>query len=378
MRLTSPQTRFKAYAKSLGSAKYEAPTGFADNWSAAMKITMNEDMSYSRSAVTKEAEAERTKTLMGYHEDGTIPDEIFSNFQNSGVEYKGLKDSLLAEYANKNLNLKDVKTDEEIYTSIRKSLKGDRDTAQNVFQNATYGGMLARFLAPMSAMLLDPVYIPTYFIGIGAAAKGAQILSIAAKVAAAESTMELVKQSNVYGWKADIGVDYSIREAATQVAIAAGVAGGVTAGIGAVSLGLKTLVKKGQVKAHVENVAVQSVKDSIDEISHNPDPKMEIGKHSEIVEGENTHQLNRNYAVSKEAVETTRANADVAIDEEQVKAFETLIADDPEALVVTGREIVTPEGNISETVNAKSLNDVFAKEKDEVMSLMDCVRAGLI
>lgn len=359
MRVSSPQASFKDYARSLGEAGYKEPSGFEDNWAAGWNLIKSEDRSTSRDSTIREAEAERKKQIFDFinDADNEVPEHILGAFSVQTLDRgDDLQYGRLTDYLRDKYGASHIRTDKEIMSGIRKNLQQERLQQQEVFAQQSGYGMAGMFGGIIASSLIDPIYLPTYFVGLGGMAKGAQVLKTVAKVAAVEAGAEALKQTQVYGWKEDIGVDYSLKDAAAAVATAAGVAGGITATVGGVQLGLKALARKARVNqlkmTAYEKMAADLNDANIDEMTQAPDADMSVNDYYSAVEGEQTHQLNRHYQVSEE--DTVKFKETEEIDPELDRAYDELRGE--------------------EDLQLQALKE----QQDEISTLIDCAQAGLI
>jgi len=222
------------YLEFIGRDKYVEPTGFWKNLHAAASQVVREDWSISR-WINDNPIADSKKRVMDAYYSGTITDEdMASNSDGSSLGW----DNIIRR-ANKKYNL-NIETLESAKGRLRDDLKAKREETQDVHSRATGAGVAGRFVGMFGAYAVDPVALPTYFMGIGAAAKGAQFLKALSVVAAGEAVAETVIQTSVYNWKNTIGVDYSVKDAALSIIA---VTGG-SAALGSVGYGIRGMLRK--------------------------------------------------------------------------------------------------------------------------------------
>ena len=254
--------------QSLGTAKFQEETGFIQNFDESFRLDLREGLSIS-SLVHQDAYNERKNILLGLYNEGIISKDIVE--QHTSVDVAGVRTinyNTLGKWTTDNLDVP-ISTDEEIKNNIYDELALKREIAERVGEHKSAGGVVGSLLGTMSAALIDPLLLPTYFVGLGPAARGAtwltRFLRSGVKVAKVEAGFEVIRQPNVYGWKKEIGADYNAVDAITQIAaagIGAGVLGGLAGSlvtpknitIGTVIDTLESAIKRGKTLAKAKNM----------------------------------------------------------------------------------------------------------------------------
>ena len=302
-----------------GVAKHVEESGFSENWGESLRLEIDEGLSISK-LIHSEQQQERTNTIMELYDSGEIPNSVMEQYSDSDVYgMTTMNYSSLARWVNNNLDTQ-VLTDEEIQANTRDDLKMKRGLGEEVFNRANWWGKFGQFAGSMHALALDPVYIPTYMFGIGAAAKGAGWLGRTAKAAAVvgglEVGVETAKQPFVYNWKKDIGVDYNFGDAFAQIAMAGAGGAGITAvGMSAMafSKNLLKFTRKTRIYGNsVSDEAVRVVENTARETGRMPEVTAQDGLAR--LEGEVQAQQKRNSTqadqpVYEEVVEAPAAEA---------------------------------------------------------------------
>ena len=337
-----------------GAAKHVEETGFVENWGESLRLEIDENSSASR-YVQNGLYQERTNKIMSQYEAGNIPDNIMEQFSSEDqlgqttIDYSGL-----GNWVNENLDEK-VLSDKEIQDGISDDLKMKRELSQDVFNRANWWGKFGQFAGTAHAMALDPIYIPTYFFGIGAAAKGVGYLSRVGRAAAVggavEAGMEGLKQPIVYRWKKDIGVDYSMKDALAQVAMAgvvgAGLMGG-TVSAAALSKQLGRFVKKNVIYGNkISEEAGQAVDNLVRETGR-MEPDLPAREGIENLEGEVKAQETRDSVDDMEPVDGSIKTDEGVVEEgiDPVDAERPIMVE-----TITGDQVNTTYAKVSEMAN---------------------------
>lgn len=165
-----------------------------------------------------------------------LPDEIMDTLSADGLYHDEIINYLRSINAPSDL-LEGLMTDEEIYERSRKNLQFNQDYYEDVLSRLDHwapkylgiGGGL------VGGTMTDITFLPGMFVSFGTAAKGASLLSkigkTGTKFAALTAAEEVVRETMVYKHKKNIGVDYSLRDALTNIGIAVGFSYGL-AGLG--------------------------------------------------------------------------------------------------------------------------------------------------
>ena len=215
--------KYREYLDSLPTAVHrEKDTGFVENWQTALGQAIDEETSIGR-RINEQPIHERNRAIYHMIYNGEISNELVQNYSYNGqLDFGGL-----AEYLKTKGH--DFKTDKELNDQIREDLQRRRRYANDVFANANTAGIAGQFAGNVHGQAVDPVLWPTYFVGVGSAAKATTFLGRFAKGAAiggaAEGAAEIVRQPIIFDWKHDIGVDYSVGDALANITMAVGAAG---------------------------------------------------------------------------------------------------------------------------------------------------------
>ena len=328
-----------------GAAKHVPESGFTENWGESLRLDLDEASSIS-TLLNSDLYTERNNKLWAKYDAGEIPDDVMETFAVEGYDGHGtFKYDELADWVNLELG-GDIRTDADIEDLIRDDLKTKRELGEEVFNRANWSGKLGQFIGSAHAAMIDPVLIPSYFIGIGAGARGATWFSrfgrAAGVTAMAEGGLETVRQPIIYNWKKDIGVDYKFKDAMTQI-LAAGLGAGIFSGTAsAVAGGLKKFVKKNVVKNSGDSdVAAKNLGSTARELDRAPDPNMDAAEHLQTLEGEVKRQQTRNSVAAEKplhddvaAEAAVKAEQDAPLTPEDEDAMITLPPDE-EGVVVT-------------------------------------------
>lgn len=254
-------------------------TGFVENYQTALGVTMNENMSFS-SMMNNQMYDDRDENVWKHVENGNIPEDIVESFNGDT--------GAIARYARTELGLTDIALDDELLDQRQKLIQGDADRATKIKSQAGAMGKVGAFLGELNAMLIDPVYLPTYLVGIGEVARGSQVLAAAARVGAVEAGAEALKQIPVYNHKQNMGIDYSVTDAMKEVGINAGFA--VTAELGILGFvaGLKRFSRGRVPQTGVEITAKQNIDAELTDLANHTEngglPDGSITDHMETKE----------------------------------------------------------------------------------------------
>lgn len=248
--LSSPSQTFLNKLRKNGFADNKPISTFTENFDMGLNVTAYENLSNSQSRVMAGHKQHRMAVLQKAVEEGTIPQEVFNGFRGMGTDWDngGVEWNLLARYAKKHYGL-DVMTDDEIKKGIREDLTIVKKSQQEIESRAGFTGKAGSVLGSLVSYALDPLTIPSYFIGYGEAATGARFLAGLGKVALAEGVTEAAIQTKVYQWKDEIS-EASLKEAITNVATVVGAVTGIGLTAHALSKSIsKFLGKRGVTEA---------------------------------------------------------------------------------------------------------------------------------
>lgn len=211
-----------------GPYKHEEPTSFVNNYQQALGSTIESGMSISRllSDVGRGYKKQRDEQLDSLLADGSIPED-YGKMLGDYMSYGDL-----AIIARDRLGLP-VRSDDEVNEAIRGDIRRNAAEANRVMGQASFTGKVGAVVGTLHAAMLDPPAIVGSVFGLGAAAKGATVLSrlaIAVGVGAGSAMAEeVVIQPFVYRWKQDVGLDYSVDDALKNIKYAA-IGGGILGG----------------------------------------------------------------------------------------------------------------------------------------------------
>lgn len=207
-------------AMMFGGSQYEEPTGFMENFQAAVGMTMLDNLSWS-GVFWHDRKEERRRKLYELGKSGRISQEEVNRYRGYDNEF--------AAYLQEKYGMEDVLTDDQIK---RKNQIEDEQLlgyGREVQANATFMGKVGGFFGNLPAYALDPFFAASLFIPAGHAARGATLLTRAAlrggMTAATEGALELARQPAIYHWRKDVGRDYDWKEGLLEVATAVGGAG---------------------------------------------------------------------------------------------------------------------------------------------------------
>jgi len=232
----------------------QAPsTGFVENYQTALGRFIDEDQSTSK-WFKEEPLRELDKTIYDSYDEGIITDDDINANTRDGADGPEWDKDVLVSLINERTGSKH-KNATETRDSIHDELKMRRAYADRVHSNARFSGVVGKFAGSFNAAMMDPATYPTYFIGLGPAAHGAnwarRAIVGAVKVGAAEGAIEAVFiQPKVYSWKKEIGVDYSVKDAVMSVATVVLGAGALTAAgptVKQLSKGIKKFLAKHEI-----------------------------------------------------------------------------------------------------------------------------------
>ena len=267
-----------------GPATYWANTGFFDNWQTAIGQMFDSNMSFSRFMNYTLPQRERDLQLERYIDEGKLPLHGMSTHRRSDkarvVDYNSL-----AHYA-KTLGLQ-TETDEELMERVRSDIKGREAYAADIFRRASFGGRVGQLAGTLHAAAVDPVNFPGYFIGVGAAAKGASYLSKMGRVLALGGGVAAASQAAIeipftLRWKHELHMDYDVKDALTNI-VMAGAMGtfipGTAVTVGHVSRSIKSLLASRLVrKAIEENPAAKEAERVLEQIAREADEGLHVGR----------------------------------------------------------------------------------------------------
>lgn len=212
--LNTPASDFDDQMDALPAAgSEEGASGFIENMITAAGQTWREDLSIS-SMVPTDEEEKRKARIWEYYRDGKISEGTMMYY---GNDYNGI-----AKEARHKNGIMDLPFDEEMDELNKAEYGRKRQDAQDVMERANPMGVFGAIVGGSAPIFLDPLLAPSYFMGYGEAAAGAKFLNVAKTALAVEATIEAVRQPLIMSHKDRIGADYGFKEAAQNVALAAG------------------------------------------------------------------------------------------------------------------------------------------------------------
>ena len=303
-------------------------TGFGENFQAAVGKTADTMMSISR-YINEEPLRERRDIIRRYREIGGIPDSVWNASRTRGPRGPQRDYDMLARYVNATFQEK-LLSEEEIRKRIRSDVNQRVDYASGVFERQTGAGAVGEFMGEMTAYSVDPVLLPSYFVGGPAAARGISYLAsfgrAAAATGAAEMGLEAINQPIVYDWNDEIGQEYTVTDALSTIALA----GIIPATVSGTSASIRKWVKKFDLSDPDSAVAAQAARHFADELDKAPDPKQPVKDFVEQVDGEVKYQNTRGPAASTRKVNDIEPEVNDVVIRERT---EKLLADYPNAQV---------------------------------------------
>ena len=265
----------------LGPSEYHAETGFLENFQAAVGMTMLNDLSWS-GAFWHDHEEERRKKVYGLIQDGKVDWQYIDQFRD---ERGGLDFDAVSRSLREDLGIDDIPTRQEILKKNKIQEDALLGYGRDISANASLGGKIGGFLGTLPAYALDPMFTASMLIPVGQAARSAHWLTRAAmaggKTALAEGALEAVRQPMIYGWRTQMGLDYSIKEGLEQVAFAIGGAG-ILGSVAEMASGI------GRYLSHVGKdnaIARKNLEDLKFLLESAPDPDMPAHVHLENLRG---------------------------------------------------------------------------------------------
>ena len=210
---------------------------------------------------------DRNHDLMALADQGFFPEEVLNKAipeRNLGLTFDdGMEDEAnygyLAEYANDHGH--SFLTEEQIEEQVKAETKDRYDRKAEAYELAPPGVQAAMTTADIVGAMTDPVYAPTYMIGLPMAARSFQgmrnvMLARAGGVATFEAGIESVAQVHQYNWNNSIGINYSVEQALLSIGMAAGISGILTLGADAAAIKLRQFIDKAKnAGAKAEEVA---------------------------------------------------------------------------------------------------------------------------
>ena len=189
-------------------------SGFRENFVAGFGTFMDEDTTIGE-WLNSGAYKERDREIDRLISSGQLPEEEYLPYVEDGdIDYPRLA------YALKRSG-RAIRDDYDVRDGIRETLKQRRDMAQEIHSRATTMGAVGIFAGQMTAAQLDPVNAAAMLIpGLGIIRAGttmARVGKTALYYGALSAGAEAIIQPQVYSWKNELGVDYSVGAAGWRV-----------------------------------------------------------------------------------------------------------------------------------------------------------------
>lgn len=187
-----------------------------------------------------------------------------------------------------------VKTYDQLVSDASKKLAIEREKNMKVMQNASGLGKVGQFAGAMGGAVVDPINVAT--LGFGSSVTMAKGLGTAAKLAelsvkgfAINAATESLIQPSVYAFKKELGVDYSVEDAITNILIA-GAGGAVLAplptaskitykgfkkNVDSIAFKVKYAIDQGQLKGLDAKASLKAVRSLQEALEANPFKEMD-------------------------------------------------------------------------------------------------------
>ncbi len=284
----------------------------------------------------------------------------------------------LSTYVNDNLDPdEEIESISELVQTRDRELSTRRDYYNDVMSKATTTkGLVGGIAGSVTGMSLDPLNaviapLSIPLVGIASTSRAMYTASNVIRAGTFNAAAAVPFEPFIHSWKEEIGADdYGVKESFQNIFLS-GVLGGTVSGVGA-NIGYKYSGKSFMSKDRPS--LVQSFKDlGIDpddaeilaqaqyEINNNPDRKMDVRQHAEILE---TKQEDLNTRVAKDVEPDIDYDNDSLLQSQYDREF--------------GDESI-PDVNLSiegvETPSAKLINDKkneVAAIEDDIKKLSDC------
>jgi hypothetical protein len=207
---------------SAGPAEYEADTGFIENWQTAIGQMIDSNMSISKYVNHESEFVSRNFRLDRLITEGAIPTEEIplhrDHYGLESIDYGALAD-VAKKYGHTEFN------NQELDTNVREDIKQRAAYSQDIFRRSNLSGRIGQFAGAMHAGALDPIMLPSYFIGIGAAAKGASVLTKIGRAGLygglTEGGAQAVAEPFIYKWKHELQMEYGVKDSLENIMMAA-------------------------------------------------------------------------------------------------------------------------------------------------------------
>ena len=351
---------------------------------------------------------ERNADLMKMAHDGFFPEEVLDKavppVQLGMSLDDGLEDEAdfeyLTQYANDHGH--QFLTEEQIEERVKQETKDRYEQKLDAYEDAPTGVRAAMNVTDIAMAMLDPVYAPTYVMGLPMMARSFQgikgtLAARAAGTATLEGGIESVAQVHAYKWNNEVGINYSVERALLNIGVATGVAGVLTLGADALAIKLRQFIDKGR-KAGADPTEIAQAEKVVDYLKgHGDDTKaIDVLRETQRVAGRGASDFTAGPAVPDalslkmypgrearampsgqtfegtpstwqirlgETKKPAKAAASTAVEKETKEAAESI----PEELLDQVIPVTATEGVVE-----KSVREVV-NEHDEVLSGVDSV-----
>lgn len=227
------------------ATRQDVPTSFTDVVSSAWDMTQKNYKTFSKSNLINDLEEERREIYKEIEnadfpefEDENLSDvqKNFATGQFTTLDYfennisskeKARDDFVLQKRSEDPEKYKNLLTSKEIHEEARKRARESVEEHESTLKNATAtSGTLGTFIGSAGASMTDIVNITTMPFG---AVRGAGVLKTFAQEAVIQGAVETGIQVPVSQWQKEVGNEYGLGEAATNI-LGAGLIGGGIAG----------------------------------------------------------------------------------------------------------------------------------------------------
>jgi hypothetical protein len=213
----------KSSIADLPRSRFVERAGFGQGFQTGVGLHWTTDASFSKLIGFTLPQRERNQQLEQYVLQGAIPLEAVQE-ATPMIGRKYIDYNALAKRA-KEMGLR-TETDEDIMERVREDVKFKMARAAKESQHATFGGKAGQLVGMLTAAMIDPIEWPGYFVGVGAAAKGARLLSKVTKAgltgAGINAYLTTARLPGVLEWKKELQIDHSVKDALMELGISAG------------------------------------------------------------------------------------------------------------------------------------------------------------
>lgn len=245
-------------------------TGFEENWSAALGLAIDEEMSISSDINGPDFKA-RNEHLYKLINEGNLKnsDAFIKSDSPNHVQYDW---NALAREAKKQGI--DTQTDTELLGETRQKLAERRSYAMGIMEKANISGDVGILAGYMQAGVLDPVNVGAALLGPIAMAKYLGNIASIRRVMIAEGALGAASEAAispfVHDWKQTLGVDYTLDQALLNM----GAAGLMNAGIGGLAAKLGQIMSSAE-KTGIDVTPLRLNKEELDRAAAELGPNMD-------------------------------------------------------------------------------------------------------